>query len=858
MSKDALQDLVIESDHGARRPSRRVALFIMVVALCWSLFQLWIASPLPYLLANTLHLPVLDETKSRYIHLSFALFLAFLCYPAAKRSPRHYIPFGDWLSALLAGFCCLYLFVNYADISNRSGITTPLDIFAACAGVFLLIEATRRSLGPPLMVIAIIFLVYSFAGSSEWIPEVIRHKGASLSKATTHLWLSTEGVFGVALGVSTSFVFLFVLFGSLLEKAGAGNYFIKLAFSLLGHMRGGPAKAAVLSSAMTGVISGSSIANVVTTGTFTIPLMRRVGYSREQAGAIEVAAGVDGQLMPPVMGAAAFLMAEYVGVPYAEIVKHAFLPAILSYLALLYMVHVEAKKRNMPVFPKRHNKTFPQAALSFGITVSSFFVFAGVVYYGIGWVKTLFGDVAIYIVMATVLVTYLMLLKYEAKLPDLELDDPNAPMTMLPETLPTFKTGIHYLLPIVMLLWCLMVEKFSPGLAGFYASIFMVVILVTQHPIKEYFRHSGKVALGFRQGIKDLLDGLINGARNMIAIGVATAVAGIVVGAVSLTGVGQVLTEAVELISGGSVFLMLLLTALVSLVLGMGLPTTANYIVVASLMANVITTLGAQNGLIVPLVAVHMFVFYFGIMADVTPPVGLAAFAAAAISGGDPIKTGIQAFAFSLRTAILPFLFIYDTELLLIGVDSPLIALLIFVKALLAMCLFASVLQHFFIVRNKWYESVALVLSMTFFLAPQLWMDAVVDPYKKVETATINHWVEQTIPGKGMFLTFEKGNTEGKVRRFKTYMVVQPGKNAAERLKNYGVVLRKDKGSIFVEDVIFNSKAEKVLGDDFYDYTIKLVGASISAKQPSKHWMYIPAMTLFLLVVWSQRRREKM
>ena len=330
---------------------------LLWVAIAWSLFQLWYASPLPFIV----NLLVLNDTEARAIHLAFALFLAFTAYPALKHSPRDRVPLQDWVLAGLAAFTAAYLYLFYDQLSSRPGRPTTFDLVVAVAGMILLLEATRRALGPPLMVVALVFLAYVFLG--PYAPDVLAYQGASLSKAMSHLWLTTEGVFGIALGVSTSFVFMFVLFGSLSDKAGAGNYFIKVAFSLLGHMRGGPAKAAVLSSGLTGLISGSSIANVVTTGTFTIPLMKRVGFTSEKAGAVEVAASVNGQIMPPVMGAAAFLMVEYVGIPYIEVIKHAFLPAVISYIALLYIVHLEALQERHAGLPKRHVASWQQSLL---------------------------------------------------------------------------------------------------------------------------------------------------------------------------------------------------------------------------------------------------------------------------------------------------------------------------------------------------------------------------------------------------------------------------------------------------------------------------------------------------------------
>lgn len=455
-------------------------------------------------------------------------------------------------------------------------------------------------------------------------------------------------MFGIALGVSTSFVFLFVLFGALLDKAGAGNYFIKVAFSLLGHFKGGPAKAAVVASGMTGLISGSSIANTVTTGTFTIPMMKRVGFSAEKAGAVEVSSSVNGQIMPPVMGAAAFLMVEYVGIPYVDVIKHAFLPALISYIALIYIVHLEALKANMKGLPSS-NPARPLLNKVIGF-MTGLLLLMGLsiaVYYGLGWLKPVLGEATPWVVSVGLAIVYVGLLKVGANYPELEMDDPNSEVVKLPQTRPTVMVGLHYILPVVVLVWCLMVERLSPGLSAFWATMFMIFIMVTQRPIIAIFRGRSQMAADIKEGFKDLWDGLVTGARNMIGIGIATATAGIVVGAVSQTGVGLVLADVVEILSGGNLMMILLLTALLSLILGMGLPTTANYIVVSALMAPVIVLLGQQNGLIVPLIAVHLFVFYFGIMADVTPPVGLASFAAAAVSGGDPLRTGFQAFYYS-------------------------------------------------------------------------------------------------------------------------------------------------------------------------------------------------------------------
>ena len=706
-----LEELVASTDTGGRNPGPMASAVIFYVALTWSLFQLWFASPLPF----AFRIGVFNDTEARSIHLAFAIFLAFLAYPAFKGSPRDRIPILDIVFALLGAAAASYLYVFYRDLSSRVGLPIWQDYTAAIIGVLLLLEATRRALGPALAVVATVFLVYTFLG--PYMPSIIAHKGNNLQEVVTHQWLTTEGVFGIALGVSTSFVFLFVLFGALLDKAGAGNYFIQVAFSLMGHMRGGPAKAAVVASAMTGLISGSSIANVVTTGTFTIPLMKRVGFSAEKAGAIEVASSVNGQIMPPVMGAAAFLMVEYVGIPYFDVVTHAFLPAVISYIALVYIVHLEAMKAGMEGLPRAvEPKPWLQRliGLAFGIAVVCGVSLA--VYYGLGWMRPVLGEFASIVIAIGIFVVYVLLVRFAAKYPDLKMEDPNAPILKLPEPAPTMKSGLHFLLPVVVLVWCLMVEQLSPGLSALWGSALMIFILLTQRPLFAFFRGNGELSGQVKRGWLELLDGLVTGARNMIGIGIATATAGIIVGVVSQTGVGSALANVVEVLSGGNLLAILFLTAFLSLILGMGLPTTANYIVVSALLAPVIVTLGQQNGLIVPLIAVHMFVFYFGIMADVTPPVGLASFAAAAVSGGDPIRTGFVAFFYSLRTAALPFLFIFNTELLLIGVDV-IHGIFIFIVATVAMLLFAAATQGWFLARNRVWESVALLLlAFTFFL----------------------------------------------------------------------------------------------------------------------------------------------
>ncbi len=438
--------------------------------------------------------------------------------------------------------------------------------------------------------------------------------------------MQTEGIYGFPLDVSATIVFLFVLFGTMLDRAGGGRFFINLALSMLGRFKGGPAKAAIVGSGLTGMVSGSSIANIVTTGTFTIPLMKKVGYTPIKAAAIEVAASTDGQIAPPIMGAAAFIIAEYLNVPYLEVIKAAAIPAFVSYATLFYIVHVEASKAGLRGLTKEETPSF---------------------------FKTLRG-------------------------------------------------GLHYLIPIGVLIYELVIPRHSPEMAAFRAIIAMFFIMLFQEPVMRYFNKE-PVAPGFIQSLKTIVESLAAGGRNMVTVAIATAAAGIIVGVVTM-GIGGIITEVVEFLSGGNIFALVFITALASLILGMGLPTTATYIVMAALTAPIIVEVGAANGFIVPLMAAHLFCFYFGILADDTPPVGLAAYAAAAIAKSPPIPTGIQGFIYDIRTAMIAFMFIFNYDLILHNINSWGLALLIFVTACIGNFAFAAATQGWFTHRNVWYE----------------------------------------------------------------------------------------------------------------------------------------------------------
>ncbi|CAG0957261.1 hypothetical protein BURK1_00520 [Burkholderiales bacterium] len=839
-----LQELVARTDSGARKPAGATARLIFGVALAWALFQLWYASPLPFVL----RFGVLNDTEARSLHLAFALFLAFLAWPALASSPRDRVPLLDWLFALVAAFAAAYHILFYAELATRPGQPTLTDIVVATSGLALLLEATRRAVGWPMAALAALFIAYSMGG--QFLPEVLQHKGASLNRLMSHMWLTTEGVFGIALGVSTGTIFVYVLFGTLLDRAGGGNYMMQVSFAALGHLRGGPAKVAVVSSAMNGMISGSSVSNVVSGGIFTIPLMKKAGYGGVKAGAIETMSSVNGQIMPPVMGAAAFLMVEYVGIPYAEVVRHAILPATLSYIGLFYIVHLEALKLGMQPALHRRPRSLKDKAVRSALGVTGTIAVCGALYYLLAAVKAGLGAAAPLVAGAIVVALYVFATAMAARSPDLpddiDIDDPR-PL----ETWPAVKAGLHFLLPIGMLIWCLMVEEMSPSLSAFWAIVVLIGLMLTQRPMIAAFRRA-RAPGAWKAGWNDVVRGMTDGSRNMIGIGVATATAGVVVGAITLTGLGLRMTEFVEFVSQGNVLLMLLFTAFVCLVLGLGVPTTANYVLVATLMAPVVVELGARSGLVIPLIAVHLFVFYYGIMGDITPPVGLATFAAAAISGEDAIKTGVQGAVYALRTVILPFIWIFNPALLLVDVAGVGEFVIVVLASTVAMLIFAAITMNWFRVRCRPWEFAALSLACVLLFRPNFLMDFLAPEYTHLPPAQV-YDVARDAPARGRLVMVIRGQTiEGDdVTKTVALNLGAAGNDGRKRLADAGLTLAGPGDAMTVAAVKFGSRARKGGFEQGWD----IDRIEISSGRPSPYWFYLPAFALVALVWWAQGLR---
>jgi len=739
------------------------------IAITWSLFQLWYASPFPF----WLNFGMFKGLPARAIHLGFALLLAFLIFPYARGKKVNFI---DILIAITGAVCCLYIYVFYDQLVDRGGIllkinftndfTIPVELILGIIGILILLEATRRVIGVPLVVIAVCFLLFSYFG--QYAPDIISHGGLSLKRLVGFQWFDQEAIFGIPIGVSVDFIFLFVLFGALLETAGGGKYFLDLAFAMVGKMRGGPAKAAILGSGMTGLISGSSIANTVTTGTFTIPIMKKTGFSKEKAGAIEVSSSVNGQIMPPVMGAAAFVMASFIGVTYFEVVKHAFLPAIISYIALFYISHLEALKLNLKGMDEND----------------------------------------------------------------------------IPKLKKTFFEGIHFLVPIFVLIYLLVYMRLTASYSIFFATITLIIVNLLNKIFKEK-NFKNALIYWYNQTVV----GFEKGALNMVSVGIAIATAGIIVGAVGSTGLSTNLIIVIESIAKDNVIILLFLTIILCLLLGMGLPTTANYVVVASLMATVLVDVGNASGFIFPLIAVHLFVFYFGLMADVTPPVGLASYAAAAISGGDPLRTGAQAFWYSLRTGILPIVFLFNSELLLIGIESIWHGLMVIATSLIGILVFTSATQGWFINKLRWYEIIIFLIISISLLSPEFILNKFYPKYNYLSIEEINK--KQFDYNKEIRIKITRLTEYGE--RYKLFVIEKNSFDENFSLDDYGMSLVVEDNKTIIDTLKWNGIAKKSgldMGDIINEFKIE------NQNRPKKEIIYPIALILLSIFGYLNIRRR--
>jgi TRAP transporter 4TM/12TM fusion protein len=618
-------DLSNLCDEGkVRNPGKKVALLIFIIGVLWSLFHFYTAGT-----------GLMTATLQRSAHLSVGLGLCFLYYPFNRKCDDAYnkLPWYDYLFALGGFISIFYVYYFYVDLIWRVGSPTAIDLLMGGAAVVFILLAAHRAFGPVLPIVTVVFLTYPFIG--PYLPDLIGHGGYRLVRVINDLYLTNTGIFGIPIAVSSTFVFIFVMFGTFFQVSGAGLYIVRLAFATMGRFRGGPAKAAVLASGFMGSIIGSSVANTVVTGSITIPVMKKTGFTPEVAGGVETAASTDGQFLPPIMGAAAFVMAEFTGIPYWQICVSAALPAIISYFALLVIVHLQAAKTGMRPMEKSE----------------------------------------------------------------------------IPPFLSTFLRGIFYWLPICILVYYLLIVRLTPITAGYFAILSVLAIMIIIRMIKfiELQKTAG-LSVGENlvtqaKGLgSDVLEGLDSAAKSMAGIAVACACAGVIVGVVTMTGLGQSMILLLSGVAGNSLLILLLMSAGISIILGLGLPTTAKYVVMATLVAPAILTIAPE----VSVMAVHLFILYYAILADDTPPVGVAAYAAAAIARSDPIKTGLLGFKFDLGAFLLPFMFIYNPEFLLIDTTWQK-ALLVAATSLFGIYCFSAVIQRWLFTRMKIWEQVILL-----------------------------------------------------------------------------------------------------------------------------------------------------
>ena len=581
---------------------------VAAIAITFSVFQLYTAI-----------FGVLDAQLQRAVHLGFGLALAYLLYPFRRAWTRdHYFHPIDIVFAVLGAATPAYLVIQYRELITRAGTVSPVDTVVGGLGILLVIEATRRVVGLPMVTVVLVFIAYAFLG--PYMPGVLAHRGLTPEQLIGHLYFTTEGIFGIPLGVSSTFIFLFILFGAYLESTGLGKFFIDLANAVAGWASGGPAKVAVLSSGLMGTVSGSSVANVVGTGSLTIPMMKKLGYNANFAGAVEAAASTGGQLMPPVMGAAAFLMAEFVGVPYIDVVKAAAIPALLYFTGVWLGVHFEAKRKKLKGIPR-------------------------------------------------------------AELPN--------PLTLL-------KERGHLAIPLIVIVY-LLVSGYTPMRAALVA-IFLSILCAM-------------LRKSTRMKPIEIVYGLERGAKGVLGVLVACASAGIIIGVVTKTGVGLRLASGLIDLAGGMLLPAMFFTMITAIVLGMGVPTTANYVITSTIAAPALEQMG------VPVLAAHMFVFYFGIIADVTPPVALAAYAGAGISGGNALKTGVHASKLAIAAFIIPYVFVLSPVLLMVDA-TPLALVSVTLSALLGMIGISSALCGFLADHCRPYERILLIIAGLLMIKP--------------------------------------------------------------------------------------------------------------------------------------------
>ncbi|WP_102336189.1 TRAP transporter permease [Salimicrobium jeotgali] len=649
-----------DPESGVRELTGKIAKIVFILLLSFSVFQL---------LTSTVY--QVQAQILRSVHVGFGLVLIFLLYPATKKNrSKGKIAWYDIGLAILGGGVGLYWPLFYEDIVLRAGDMTQLDFYVGVLAIVLVLEATRRAVGIPITVIAALFLAYAYWGRQ--MPSFLVHRGVDLDNLVQSMFFTTEGILGTPIAVSSTFIFLFLLFGAFLVKTGVGQYFNDLAVALAGKRTGGPAKVAIFSSALQGTISGSSVANVVTSGSFTIPMMKKLGYRREFAGGVEAAASTGGQLMPPIMGAAAFLMIEFIGIDYWSIAKAALIPAILYFTGIWIMTHFEAKRTGLSGLPDEDipDKKEVLKKLYLLLPIVAIVVFLAS---GVSVMRS-----ALYGILTVILVGLLREEKFRKVY------------------VATFAAGFV-----------------GFGIYGLLQGGFSVLDSIIAGTLVTII-----VSYLFDGNLMDTIEALVSGARTALGVVAATAAAGIIVGVVTKTGLGLKLANSLVALADGQILITLFFTMIAAIILGMGSPTTANYVITSTIAAPAVILLGVQD------LAAHLFVFYFGIIADITPPVALAAFAASGVASSEPIRTGLNAAKLAIAAFIIPYMFVLSPELLMIDTNVGEVSWILFTAITGMMAIGAGLVGYWFR-KVEWYERIPAVLGGLTLIYPGLWSDII-------------------------------------------------------------------------------------------------------------------------------------
>lgn len=869
---DAARISMREQHFGIRQPRARMSKWIIFgTAVVWALFQLWSVLPfqydliiwfnglsLEYTLSGASHvitLTVLNDMQVRSVHLAFAIFLAFMIYPAARYSPRSVVPFWDIIFALVGAFCAGYLYIFFDEISANVGILTTRDVIAAVFGLLLLLEATRRAVGLPMVAIVLACIGYALLFKNGVMQTNDASIGSTFIQILHQQWLTDQGVFGLPLGVSSSFVFMFVLFGVLIERTGINAYFLSLAYAFSHRLKCATAKYAVLSSGMLGLVSGSSIASTVASGSTSIPLLKKEGCDADHAAAITVIASTYCQLIPPVMGAAAFILLEFAGISFHTLIVTLTLPALLTYVLLLTLIHSETHRSQS----MRNDTTdqFIRYPLVGGLILLLSFV---LLVSGCYWLLTVVDGVlnsnnhALPMVLIFTLL-YIALAAVAVRSPQ--------PSALLGQWAAIRRlhlrhvvfSGLHYLLPVLILLWCLVDMHYSPALSAFWGSVASIIIIFTQQPLMDMFhKRPVFVRKSFSTGLMDTARSMINGSRFMIGIAVATAAAGIITGTLALTGVQQSFIQTISFWAGDSILLIILITAFGALVLGSCLPTTANFIVIASMFAGAIQIVAANAGVELPAVVILVFIFYLAIMADVTPPMGVACSAAAALSGGNPFNIALRALRYGAFTLIIPVLIIFNPNLIWLDVPTLPERLGITLVSVLGIVSLIAGLRHYFITHIRWWESALLVFIGLMLLLPVQIGALIYPPYQHIAPQDIAKELSTLKAEQHMRLTFTGENGRGGPRTVQADIFPQKDVSGEKLLDKFGVSLQAaENGTVTVSDVAFNSPAEQL--DIEFDYVVS--AAEITREPLENSKIYFAALVLLAGVVSVQTLRVR-